>query len=149
MDFRLQTVAPELVRELSGAADNQRRAAAIAASRLAIERTAQPDSSVDNALHSLNLGRTGEIPERLAVRALMEELDYAAWDLQELVDAGQAEQHECLLAFAKARAVAAVEAAFEENSLAAAANAAYEAQHAIQDLDLLRDTVLRVLASRP
>ena len=68
----------------------------------------------------------------------------AAWDLQDRVEAGQARPADYQVAFAQARAAAAIAFAIERTD-AAALDALYEAYHAIDDHDLFLHEVEAVL----
>ncbi|MGH3799087.1 MAG: hypothetical protein ACRDTD_02960 [Pseudonocardiaceae bacterium] len=137
----LKKVAPDIVDLLEQADDAARRRAATAAVELALQRIDLRAPQVADAKAALAAGRLGDTPERTAVEALTEELDEAAWDLQEQVESGLESQELYLAAFAKARAAAALAFAFEPNPLDAAFEVIYEANFAVQDLEDLKAVV--------
>ncbi|MFM9559373.1 hypothetical protein ACKI19_44870, partial [Streptomyces caniscabiei] len=72
------------------------------------------------------------------VNSLVEELDNLQWDVQDRVDTGDADAHEHLYAFSRARAA--------EDPRSAAMEGLYEAAIAIDDLDSLRDVIEHVVS---
>lgn len=112
---------------------------------LALERTGLSDQRLDRAVEALSAGRLGDGAERSAVLALVEELDEAAWDLQDRVEAGTADHADYLREFARARAAAAVGFAFDRDALVASSEGLYEAFHAVGDASSLRRAVLGAL----
>jgi hypothetical protein len=137
----LKKLAPDIVDLLEQADDAARRRAMIAAVELALQKSDLRVPQVVEAKTALAAGRTGDTPERAAVQALTDELDRAAWDLQDQVESGSAPQELYSAAFAKARAAAALAFAFEPNSLDGAFDVIYEANFAVEDLEGLRAVV--------
>ncbi len=144
----LKKVAPDLVDLLEHADDAARRRGATAAVELALQRTDLQGAQVTEARSALAAGRVGDIPERSAVEALTEELDDAAWNIQDQVESGAAPQERYLAAFAKARAAAALAFAFEPDPLDGAFEVVYEANFAVGDLEDLRAVVTAAVDGR-
>jgi hypothetical protein len=143
----LSLEAPDLVDAVRSADDERRRRAALAGCRFAVERNGlAQEPAIADALRALTAGAVGDVPERQAVRELTEQLDNAAWAIQERVEAGEASDADYIATFKRARAAAAVEFAFEADAETAAMESLYEAHHATQDLDRLRAEVIAALA---
>jgi hypothetical protein len=145
MISRLSAVAIDMAEQLSLQPPRRLRRAAAAAASLAVERTQLADRRLDTALAAVR----GDIPAAMAelsqVLALTEELDEAAWDAQEQVEAGVLPERAYLAAFARARAAASVGFALEPSALRAALESVYEAQAAVDDLDAVRVAVAAAL----
>ncbi|ADD41350.1 hypothetical protein [Stackebrandtia nassauensis] len=137
---RIETLDKQLAALLRKATDEQRRAAALAICSLAAHRTKLDDSRVDVAREALAGGTVGDCPEREAVVKLAIEWDEQAWAVQETDTA------EYQRAFAKARAAAGFESAFDPDSYVAAGEAAYEASYAIGDAETVRVAVAKILS---
>jgi hypothetical protein len=136
----LNLVAPDLIEALKAADDSQRHRAAVAAARFALARNnLLEDPTVTKALRALTDGSVGDKAVREAVSRLAEQFDENAWTIQEQVESGQREQQEYLVAFARARAAAALSFALDPDAHRAACEALYEAYHATHDLDALRE----------
>ena len=133
MSWRLNTIAPDIVEELEREEEPQLRLAAERVAGAALQEADVRDETVDRALTALRAGRYGESEERSAVKAFADRLDELAWDIQEQVDTGEAEQEDYLTAFRKARAATALWFALDEDPRTAAIEAAYEAQAATDD----------------
>lgn len=127
-DARLGTVDLPLVHEVSGYDTTRLRAAAAAVVRHGLSRAGVSDPRVDAALARLAAGQWGDGPARDELRALVDELDEAAWDAQ---DAGRPDY---LPSFARARAAGALDYALDADPLLAALEAAYEVQAGLGDL---------------
>ena len=137
MSVALESALPGLSARLDRASSEQQRAAALAAARMATMRAGLADLRIEAANQAVGTDRFGNSPERDAIEALLEELDNAAWILQEAAGGG-ASNPVYLLAFRKARAAGALWSAMDEDPLRAAIEAIYEAHHAIADADALR-----------
>ncbi len=145
MATRLESRSAELSRLIEAAdGDRQRRIAVrVAEAALAAVPLDEPESA--SALADLAAGRRGG-PGMRSAAALTERLDDLAWDIQEKVDEGRAEQAEYLEAFRRARAVNAVVFALgADDARQAALEAAYEAEAATEDLALIRRIVDEVM----
>ncbi len=130
---------------IDGADDISRRRAVAACCRLALDRTLLTDPRLDAAESALAEGQYGDGLERAGVLVLVEELDEIAWDIQDLVQMGSAADADYLRAFEKARAAAAVGAAFEVDSRLAGRQALYEAFYAINDSIAFRRAVMAAI----
>ena len=134
---RQSALPGELLRAMDSLRDEQvARRAAVASARLAISRTELLDARATHALEEHD-GTAAPEATLAAMSALSQELDIRAWDLQESVDAGLAEPAAYELAFAQARASTALQYALGPDAVTDAAEAIYEAHHAIQDATAL------------
>lgn len=133
MTWRLNTIAPDLVEQLEREPEPRLRTMAEGVVDAALRDAEIRSETVDSALAALRAGRYGESDERSATKALADELDEAAWDIQERVDAGEAEQEDYLSAFRRARAATALWFALDDDPRTAAMEAAYEARAATDD----------------
>jgi hypothetical protein len=122
-----------------------RAVAGLAACRAVVAATGVVDPRVDAALAAAREGQVGESPEHDAVMELGDELDDAAWTVQEAVDRGLADQADFEAAFARARAVTAVDVLLDGEP-DGPPEAIYEALYATDDVDALRQAVLDALA---
>jgi hypothetical protein len=138
---RLKLLDPVLRQVLNDASEQARRRAALTVSKLAVDRASIADPRLGAALMRLQDGGYGDSPERSAVHALTEELDEAAWHVQDRVKAGTAERADYVKAFVKARAANAVWYALDPDPLEAVAEATYEASAAIEDPEAVRTAI--------
>lgn len=138
----LERLDPRLVRLVRQADDVRRRRAVLAACRLAVERTGLTDATVAVGLAALEEGRYGDVAERPALLRTVAALDDTAWQAERRADEGGSAQ-ERDEAFARARAASAVAAALHVDAERAAAEALYEAHHALLDPAALRAVVGR------
>ena len=138
---RLKLLDPALRQVLKDASGQARRRVALSVTKLAVDRARIADPRVGAALERLQNGGHGDSPERSAVQALTEELDQAAWDVQDRFEAGTANKADYLKAFVKARAAKAVWYALDGDPLEAAAEATYEASAAIEDPASVRSAI--------
>jgi hypothetical protein len=145
MTGRLASADPELAVRLAVAPTWARAVAALAACRAVVAATGVVDPRVDAALAAAREGQIGESPEHDAVLVLGDELDDAAWTVQEAVDQGLADQADFEAAFARARAVTAVDVLLDGEP-DGPPEAIYEALYATDDVDALRRAVLDALA---
>ena len=145
MTARLATVAQDLVVLIELASDRQRRSAAVTAAAFAVERAQLQDRRIDVALLAVQEGRLGATSERTAAEAAASELDEEQWDIQDLLDQGEADSDAQLHAFGKARAAMAVFYAADPDPQVAALEAIYEAGAVVDDLDELRSLVVPAL----
>ena len=135
---RLSTKAPDLAAWLEHQPPERLRGAAANAAHLAVERTGLTDPRLDAALTALRNGQFGRMAEESGVQQLVDELDEAAWDLQEKAEVGTESYEVYKAAFRKARAAASVSFALGSDALAAALEAVYEAHAATADLDAIQ-----------
>jgi hypothetical protein len=133
VSWRLNTIAPDIVEELEREEEPQLRLAAERVAGAALREADVRDETVERALRALGDGRYGDSEERSAIKALADRLDELAWDIQERVDSGEADQKDYLAAFRKARAATALWFALDGDPRTAAIEAAYEAQAATDD----------------
>lgn len=141
----LSLVLPDLVDPLASADPVALQRAVSAGIQLALARTRLADARIDLALAALATGATNG-PAHEAVSALVDDLDEKAFDLQDRLEAGENVEGEHRLAFARARAAAAVAMAFDRDALHGAFESLYEAHFAVEDPGDLRATVLAALA---
>jgi hypothetical protein len=136
----MEPAASNFVRRLKACSPDVQRdfAAAMSAAALAHVGVAHPTlirASAALRMHDQDATLLAE------VRAVVQELDEVAWDVQDLADAKKAEGLDATKeiqayeqAFCRARAAGAVEQAFAE-PLTAAMEAAYEANHSGMTMD--------------
>ena len=103
-----------------------------------MERTRLTDSRLDAALTVLRNDQFGRTAEQSGVQQLADELDAAAWDLQEKAEVGTVPYQAYSVAFRRARAAASVGFALGLDALSAALEAVYEAHAATADLDAVQ-----------
>jgi hypothetical protein len=135
---RLSTIAPDLAAWLEHQSRERLRVAAANAAHLAVERTRLTDLRLDAALTALRNGRFGRMAEQSGVQQLVDELDAAAWDLQEKAEVGTVPHQTYIAAFRRARAAASVGFALGSDALSAALESVYEAHAATADLDAVQ-----------
>jgi hypothetical protein len=138
MSSRLSTIAPDLAASLEHQSRERLRGAAANAAHLALERTRLTDPRLDAALTVLRDGQVERMAEQSGVQQLVDELDAAAWDLQEKVEVGTVPYQAYRAAFRRARAAASVGFALGSDALSAALEAVYEAHAATADLDAVQ-----------
>jgi hypothetical protein len=88
MPSRLSAIAPDLAAWLERQSRERLRAAAANAAHLAVERTRLTAPRLDAALTALRNGQCGRMAEQPGVQQLVDELDAAAWNLQDKAEAG-------------------------------------------------------------
>lgn len=142
-DSRLAFLDPELLSELRRASSDQCRTAAFAAARLVLEST-----EFDHRLIQLAM-RATDHETRLSIRrqleALVAALDDRYFDLQAAADQGRIPRADVEAAFAVARAANTVLCALHPDPVFAAAEAAYEAQAAVDSPAAVRREMLQAL----
>lgn len=99
---------------------------------------------IDEALGGLAAGAP-DPALRSELDSLTDSLDERAWDLQDQIDAGTAPKDAYLIAFATARAAAAVAAAHNADPAQAALETTYEAQAATGDITPVREAAQAAL----
>lgn len=138
----LSLVDASLPERFAAVSDDVRRDVARAVAVAALERTHLADERITQALEALRRGHVGDRPEREALVAFVDELDAAAFDAQDRLDAGAASDAEYADAFRKARAATALLSAFDSDPATAAADAVYEAYHAFdEDVTAIREVI--------
>lgn len=136
---RLGTIAPELVAMISAASPEQLAGAAAASVTAAFAEAPVADPRIDVARAALAAGRFGDTALRDQVMALVEELDEAAWDLQDADDAAYSP------AFSKARAVNTLWYALAGPDRDSTMECVYEAFHVFDDTTELHAIVAAAL----
>jgi hypothetical protein len=139
--LRLETIAPDLVEELTQADAVDQRRVATAVAAFAAERTDLTADELSQAFTAIRAETFGDSPVRAGVQQLTDRLDEEQWAVQERVDEGQATPAEHLTAFSAARAASAVYYALDADPETAALEALYEANAATDDLESLRHVV--------
>lgn len=137
--WRLESIAPDVAGDLIAGSEQQLRRVAERLVGVALAEARVTGAPVEDGLSALTAGQFGDGPTRDALKRFVDELDVAAWDLQDRVEEGLAEQTEYLAAFVQARAAMALWFALDGNPLAAAMEAAYEAEAATDELVLRRE----------
>lgn len=148
MATRLKTRSADLSRLIESAVGEQQRRIAVRAAEAALAAVLLDEPELAPALADLAAARWGG-PGLRSAAALTDRLDNLAWDIQEEVDEGRAEQAEYLEAFRRARAVNAVVFALDGDAREAALEAAYEAEAATENLSQIRNIVNEVLGIEP
>jgi hypothetical protein len=137
--WRLETVAVGLVEQLEVQPEPHLRAIAERVAVAALRAMRVSDGRIDHALAALRAGDYGDVHQRATVRALANELDEAAWDLQERLDAGEADHEDHSAAFRRTRAVMSLWFALDSDATVAAIEASYEARAATGDAAVRRE----------
>jgi hypothetical protein len=144
----LELLSGDLVDKLRRASTAKQRAASLVASEFAISHSRVEHPLVLKALEKVR--RTGVLTpkEKTEVDKLAAQLDEEYFDLQEAAEQGRGSEEEYLRMFAKARAVAAVSFAGNEDAFQGAAESIYEAAATIigenkGDLFALVESVLK------
>jgi hypothetical protein len=143
---RLSTVAVDLVELLQAQPPARLRRTAADVARLVVQRTQLVDLRIDSALAALHDGSFGDSDAYSAVQQLTKELDIIAWELQKVAEENGSSPEPYRAAFARARAAASVKSALFYDPLSAALEAVYEAQAAINDLQVIRISIDSSLA---
>jgi hypothetical protein len=141
----LRLVDSDLEARLRKADAGTLRAIARAACEFAVARAGLEDPVLKAALAVLRSGQRPSPPLAQQVEAVVNQLDDHALSIQDAVEVGEAKESSYEEAFSRARAASAVQYAFQDDPLMAAADALYEAHAATGDLGSLRDLVSRAL----
>ena len=128
---RLFLVSPKVAEQIRQCGPDQLRNVVCRACSTAVQLTGLTDERVTTALGLICDGR-GDDTLAGEMSGLVQELDNDAWDLQDKVEIGEAEQADCVRAFAKARAAASVAFAIRRTDVSAV-ESLYESFHAIND----------------
>jgi len=142
---RLETIAPQLVQQLRKASHAQQRAAAIAAATFAVHRVNVRDANVADACKNLVAGRPLTATQQSELEATCVSLDNEYVQLHTEAEQGQATITDYMDKFVQARAIAALLAAFQSDSLEASSESIYEAAAMSDDNRSLFSIVERVL----
>ncbi|HTJ66680.1 MAG TPA: hypothetical protein VL551_04050 [Actinospica sp.] len=148
MATRLETRSAELSQLIEAADAHQQRLIAVKTAQAALAAVPIDEPELALARADLTAGRWGGEGAQAAT-ALTDRLDDLAFDLQDEVDEGTAEQAEYLEAFRRARAVSAAAFALDPDPRNAALEAAYEAEAATENLALITGIVNEVLGIEP
>ena len=148
MATRLETRSAELSQLVEAANADQQRRIAVKTAQAALAAVPIDEPELAPALADLTAGHWGGDGVQAAA-SLTDRLDDLAFDLQDEVDEGTAEQAEYLEAFRRARAVSAVAFALDGDPRNAALEAAYEAEAATENLALITGIVNEVLGIEP
>ena len=146
-DSRLARLNPELLSELRRASSDQCRRAAFAAARFALQAT-----GFDHRLVRLAMGAADQDTQRSVrpdLEALVASLDDRYFDLQAAADRGRVPHADVEAAFATARAASTVLWALHPDPVFGAAEAAYEAQAAVDSPAAVRREMLQALIASP
>lgn len=146
MSTRLETRSAELSQLIETADPDPQRQIAVKVAEAALAAVPLDEPEFAPALADLAAGRWGGDGVRAAT-TLTDRLDNLAWDIQDEVDEGTAEQSEYVEAFRRARVASAVAFALDADPRNAALEAAYEAEAATENLGLIRSIVDDVLGS--
>ena len=132
----LSTVDEQLARDVAAYDETRLRRVTAAVVRLGLDRAQVQDPRLDAALTRLDAAAWGDEddPVRAAVRDLVEEWDEVAWDAQDVAESAEGDTAAYDAAFARARAVSAVDFALDRDPLKAALESAYEVQAGLGDL---------------
>jgi hypothetical protein len=131
--FRIQEI-------LLGLRKQQLRRITIFACETAVQGASLHESFVDVALKKVGLGELDlELSQNL--QKLVDALDAVYFNRQELQEAGEGSESQVLEAFSKARAANAVLAGLNTNTQVAAAEATYEAYHALGGSEVFLDQI--------
>ena len=141
--WRLSTVAPDLVQLLEAQDAATLSSVARRTAAWSVESVGLSDPRLDLALAAQEA--SFDAAQRAEVERLVEELDEAAWDVQERIDAGTADEAAYDVAFGLARAANAVWFAMGSDPREAALEAAYEAQAAQDSADGVRALITDAL----
>jgi hypothetical protein len=144
-DTRLDLIDPVLSGRLQQLSARQLRHITYTICTLALERTGVRDPVIAAAMDIVKTGRYDDVSRREQLDILVERLDAQQWDLQDAVAAGHADEGAYLLAFAQARAAHAVYFALDADPFIAATEAIYEAQAAIDEIDVIRAAISTAL----
>jgi hypothetical protein len=133
MNWRLSTLAPDILEQLVSFDEDLQRELASRFAQAALAAVPVDDAGVDRAVDLLRSGAFDDGALRDELQALVDALDQQQWDYEARIDAGAtdlADPH----GFARVRAVSALVFAFDHDALTAAAESAYEADAACPGL---------------
>ncbi len=137
-------VGAELAGRVLSATEPHQRDVAVAAAVAAIRAAKLSKPLLEETVDDLVNRRYGG-PLRDEVERLELELDERAWTLQDQIESGGSRRSEYQDAFRRARAAGAMKMALDTNARTAAAEAVYEASHAVDDGDRFGQLLSAVL----
>ena len=129
----LALLSQDLDKTLHGAASTKQRAASLVACEFAVAKASVEAPVVATALAELQAGRVFPSSVKAQLDALAEKLDEQYFDFKEAAEAGCADPKQWQDLFAKARAVAALSNAGDEDAYIAAGESIYEAAFTVAD----------------
>lgn len=130
--FRMLDETPALIERVKPKDSDEQSRLAVYIAEQTIKHLDMQESRIDGALKALHSGKRGDTPELKELNSLAEELDQVAFDAQDADDAAYD------VAFCRARAANALEAAFHSNAQDAIIETLYDAFAAVdQDEALL------------
>lgn len=141
---RLELLDQDLSALLQKASVSQQRNVALIASQFALERNSLNDPIVTQALKAMEIGNYDDESLREKIESLVNQLDEIQWDLQEKMDAGEAELSAYLTAFQQARSANSLYFALDTDAFNAATESIYEADAATDDLVTLKQRILEL-----
>ena len=130
---RLESLSSDLAGKLRRASTAKQRAACLAACELAVAKAKFEHPLVDEALQKLHAGESFPAEMKAKIDALALQLDEEYFKLQEAADVGGGTFADYLRIFVKARAIAALSFAGNEDTAKEASDAIYEAAAAVGD----------------
>ena len=145
--IRLSTVAPDITRALETQSIEVLGLVAQSAALWTVRQLALDDPRISAATNALLSGERGDSKVRQAVKALADELDEAAWEIQDRIESGDASEEAYSQMFCRSRAATALWYALDTTDLTAALETVYEAQ-AATDPDSIRKVVYAVIDGR-
>ena len=145
---RLDSVSSQIVEQLRRSPQAKQRAAALAAARFALAKTAVDHADIMDALSMLETAGALSRQQMSRLGDLAFTLDDKYFRLKAAADEGSASSDDYLGAFGQARAVAAIRYCADDDPFVAAAEAIYEAALATDSRDDLLKLVEAVLATR-
>jgi hypothetical protein len=138
---RIESIAEDFSQRLERLSGDECRAIATAACELALSRNPVDDPVVISARLALQSGRSPTDAERTQLENLLNRLDVAYFELQATAEERQDGSSAWEAAFKRARAVASLFYALDDDPLTAAAEAVYEAAAALDDPSEVLDAV--------
>lgn len=143
--IRLDLISPELLLRLGKASKEQLREIVHSVCRLVVERTGLENEIIDEVMEILDSGSQNNDSLRVSINNFVEALDEKQWNLQELVEIGQAKKSDYFSAFSRARAANALYYALDQDPLFSAAEVIYEANAALDDLTIVETLARSIL----
>jgi hypothetical protein len=143
---RLSTVDPDLVSEIRAQEPDAQAEISTSVGVWIVGELRLDDPRIIAAVGALGSRGATESAIIDGVKAVADELDDVAWDIQDQVDEGTRSQSDYVEAFARSRAATSLWYAFESDPLVSALESVYEAQAAC-DPDIVRSVVHSVIGS--
>ncbi|MES2793024.1 MAG: hypothetical protein V4719_25655 [Planctomycetota bacterium] len=142
---RLEALFPDLVDKLRCASDTKQRKAGLAASEFAISHVAFEHTLVKRILEKVRATGILTPKEKAEIDGLAEKFDDEYFAMQDAAEKEQSSSDDYMRSFGKARAVAALSFAGNENAFEAATEAIYEAAATTIDQEELFALIQSVL----